>query len=139
MECIFCDIVQRKAASYIIYEDEDFIGILDKFPISIGHSLVIPKKHIERVHDLSLRDFCALYARVYALNRIITSKVNASASHVSINDGPAANQLVPHVHVHIIPRNENDNAGFTSRKLVRPEDMEDLRKKLETKKLELSF
>jgi len=137
--CVFCEIVKGTAQAYIIYEDEQFIAILDKYPISIGHSLVLPKTHCERVKDLSQRDFCALYARVHALNALITARVNASASHISINDGAAANQLVPHVHVHIIPRNEDDSAGFTSRKLLRDEEMKQIMQKLQTKSIPITF
>ena len=139
MNCVFCDIVQRTTPSNIIFEDEQFIAILDKYPISIGHTLVLPKKHFERVQDLSQKEFCAMYARVHALNALITSRLDATASHISINDGAAANQLIPHVHVHIIPRSENDNAGFTARKLLRAEEMNQLKKKLEVKELKLIF
>ena len=128
--CVFCDIVRGSTPSHVLYQDEDYIAILDKYPIAFGHTLVMPKKHFERVNDLSIREFSALYARVYALNRIITSRMNASASHISINDGTAANQLIPHVHVHIIPRSLNDKAGFTARKLVKVEKMEKLCQKL---------
>jgi len=138
LECVFCDIVKRAIGAYIIYEDEGHIAFLDKYPISIGHTLVLPKKHFERVNDIPQREFCALYARVQALNRHITSKVNASASHISINDGAAANQLIPHVHVHIIPRNRNDSAGFTARKLMRPDEMEEIKRKLEITDLNLT-
>jgi histidine triad (HIT) family protein len=122
--------VKGAIASHVVYQDEDYIAILDKYPIAFGHTLVMPKKHFERINDLSQREFGALYARVYALNRIITSRMNASASHISVNDGAAANQLIPHVHVHIIPRSLNDSAGFTARKLVQAEEMAELRKKL---------
>jgi len=139
LECVFCKVIERNTISYVIYEDERFIGILDKYPISIGHALVLPKKHQERVGDLSQEEFCALFARVYALDRIITSRIGASASHISINDGAAANQLIPHVHVHIIPRNQNDNAGFAARKLLRPEEMESIRQKLASSSLDLGI
>jgi len=124
--------------SHVLYQDENFIAILDKYPISIGHTLVMPKKHLERVNGLSMREFCDLYARVYALNQVITSRLNVSASHISINDGAAANQLIPHVHVHIIPRSAGDNAGFTARKLVSPEEMNEIRQKLQISHLEIS-
>lgn len=139
MNCVFCDIIQRAAPSNIIYEDDQFVAILDKYPISIGHTLVMPKKHLERVQDLPQNEFCAMYARVHALNALITSRVGASASHISINDGAAANQLIPHVHVHIIPRSENDSAGFTARKLLRAEEMSQIKQKLEVKELKLIF
>jgi len=138
LNCIFCDIVERNAASHVIYEDEKFIAILDKYPISIGHVLVMPKQHFERVKEMSQKDFCGLYVRVHALNTVITSRIGATASHISINDGAAANQLIPHVHVHIIPRTENDSAGFTARKYLRPEEMAEIRKKLEVKDLTLN-
>ncbi len=138
MNCVFCSIINKTAGAYVIYEDEEYIALLDKYPISLGHTLVMPKKHVERVNNLTQKEFCALYARVHALNRQITSKLAATASHISINDGAAANQLIPHVHVHIIPRSQNDNAGFTARKLLQPNQMEEVRKKLATVDLNLS-
>jgi histidine triad (HIT) family protein len=138
LDCIFCSIINRNTISHIVYEDDDYIAFLDKYPISIGHTLVLPKKHFGRVGDLSQKQFCALYSRVYALNHHITSKLGATASHISINDGAAANQLIPHVHVHIIPRNENDSAGFIARKLLRADEMEEIRKKLSIEQLDLT-
>lgn len=88
---------------------------------------------------MSPKAFCELYSRVYALNQIITSRLGATASHISINDGAAANQLIPHVHVHIIPRSHQDSAGFNARKLLRPEQMEEIRKKLAVDDLKLTF
>jgi histidine triad (HIT) family protein len=139
LACIFCDIVNRVIPAYIIFEDEGHIAFLDKYPISIGHSLVLPKAHFERVNDMSQEGFSALYARVHALNKIITSRVGATASHISINDGAAANQLIPHLHVHIIPRSHADSAGFTARKLLRADEMEEIRKKVATGDLKLTF
>lgn len=138
MECVFCDIINKKTTAYVIYEDKEHIAFLDKYPISIGHTLVLPKKHFSRVYELSRREFCELYARVHALNQHITSRVGSSASHISINDGAAANQIIPHVHVHIIPRSQNDSAGFTARKLLRSEEMEEVRVKLEIKDLNIN-
>ena len=137
MTCIFCDIINKSTPAYVIYEDTGYIAFLDKYPISIGHTLVLPKTHFERVNQMSQDAFLALYARVYALNRLITTRVTATASHISINDGSAANQLIPHVHVHIIPRSHADEAGFSARKLLRPEQMEDIRRKLAVEDLNL--
>ena len=137
VDCVFCEIVKGSTPSHVLYNDEDYIAILDKYPIAFGHTLVMPKKHFERVNDLSVREFGALYARVYALNRIIISRMNASASHISINDGVAANQLIPHVHVHIIPRSLNDSAGFTARKLLKADEMDAICKKLRVSDLRI--
>ena len=138
MTCVFCDIVQGAIESQVIYEDEEFIAILDKYPISIGHTLVMPKKHYARVNDLTDKQFCDLYLRVHALNRLITTRLGATASHISINDGAAANQLIPHIHVHIIPRNVDDHAGFTARKLLPEDEMDKIRKNLEAKDLKVT-
>jgi len=137
VDCVFCEIVKGSTPSHVLYTDEAYIAILDKYPIAFGHTLVMPKKHFERVNDLSVREFGALYARVYALNRIIISRMNASASHISINDGVAANQLIPHVHVHIIPRSLNDSAGFTARKLLKADEMDAICKKLRVSDLRI--
>jgi histidine triad (HIT) family protein len=138
LACIFCGIVDKSVPAYIIFEDDQYIAFLDKYPISIGHTLVLPKAHFERVKDMSREGFSALYSRVYTLNQIVTSRLGATASHISINDGAAANQLVPHLHVHIIPRSHADSAGFNARKLLRPEEMEEIRKKLATADLKLT-
>jgi len=137
LACVFCDIISKTTPAYVIYEDEGHIAFLDKYPISIGHTLVLPKAHFARVNNMSQREFCALYSRVHALNHLITSTLGATASHISINDGAAANQLIPHVHVHIIPRSPDDSAGFTARKLLRPDQMEEVRKKLAVDDLKL--
>jgi histidine triad (HIT) family protein len=139
LACIFCGIIDRSIPAYVIFEDDQYVAFLDKYPISIGHTLVLPKTHFERVKEMSPEAFCALYSRVYALNQIITSRVGATASHISINDGAAANQLIPHLHVHIIPRSQEDSAGFNARKLLRPEQMEEIRKKLAIDDLKLTF
>lgn len=138
MPCVFCDIIHEIAPSHVIYSDAKFLAILDKYPIAIGHTLVLPKKHYERVRDMSQEDFCSLYARVHALNAWITERLGAPGSHLSINDGAAANQLIPHLHVHIIPRSENDNAGFTARKLLQAEQMQEIHAKLQVKNLKLT-
>jgi len=130
LACIFCGIVDRSVLGYVIFEDEQHIAFLDKYPITIGHTLVLPKAHFERVRDMPREVFCALYSRVYVLNQIITSRLGATASHISINDGAAANQLIPHLHVHIIPRSSQESAGFNARKLLSNEQMEEIRKKL---------
>jgi histidine triad (HIT) family protein len=139
LACIFCDIINRSIPAYIVFEDDRYIAFLDKYPISIGHTLVLPKTHFARVNDMSQDQFCALYSRVYALNRIITFRVGATASHISVNDGAAANQLIPHVHVHIIPRSHADSAGFSARKLLKPEQMEEIRKMLDAEARMLKF
>ena len=127
MSCVFCDIIARKAPAHILYEDDDMIAFLDRHPIADGHALVLPKRHYERVQEIPRHEFIALLAKVQELSQTILEKMSAQGAHIAINDGKAARQLVPHIHVHIIPRRDDDGVTFTSRKQLRPEQMERIR------------
>jgi histidine triad (HIT) family protein len=124
---VFCDIIAKKAPAHIVYEDDDLIAILDKHPIADGHTLVLTKPHYERLGEIPQAEVAKLFAKVQELNERIMKKMSAQGSHISINDGKAAHQLVPHIHVHIIPRKAGDEVTFTSRKRLPPEQMERIR------------
>lgn len=113
-----------------MYEDPQIVAFLDRYPISDGHTLVVTRAHYERFDEVPLETLKNMYAAVQQLNRRIRERLLTEGAHISVNDGRAANQLVPHIHVHIIPRKENDNATFTARKRYTPEEMEALRRKL---------
>lgn len=124
---MFCDIIARKAPAHIVYEDDDLIAFLDKYPITDGHTLLVPKRHYERVREIPRAEFVKLCGKVQELSEIVTDKMAAQGAHISINDGKAARQLVPHIHVHIIPRKSNDEVTFASRKRLSSEQMERIR------------
>ena len=109
--CIFCKIINGEIASYKIYEDNHTIAFLDRFPIAIGHTLVIPKVHIGRLQDLNQKETVSLFSTVQKIMGPILHSSNASASTIGINDGQDAGQVVPHIHVHIVPRSEGDGGG----------------------------
>ena len=129
-QCIFCQIIAKKSPAYIVYEDNEIIAFLDKYPISEGHTLVLPKKHYARFDEIPEELLSKLFLKTQLLNSEIKAKLQATGSHVTVNDGKAANQLVPHVHVHLIPRNEDDNVSFVNRKKLTPELMESIRQKI---------
>ncbi len=128
--CIFCEIASHEAAAYILYEDEEVIAFLDKYPITEGHTLVLPKQHYSRFDEVPEPLIAKIFRMVQKFNGKIRESMNSTAAHISINDGVAANQLVPHTHVHIIPRRENDDASFASRKRLSPEQMEEIQKRI---------
>ena len=109
--CIFCKIVSGEISSYKIFEDNHTIAFLDRFPIAIGHTLVIPKVHITRLQDLSKKETTSLFSTVQKIIGPILYSSNASASTIGINDGQDAGQVVQHIHVHIVPRSEGDGGG----------------------------
>lgn len=109
--CIFCDIIARKAPASIVYEDDVVIAFMDLFPINPGHTLVVPKQHFVRVTELD--DITA--ARMMTVARdiaaaIYRSSVQAEGVNLTLADGRAAGQEVPHAHLHVIPRFRGD--GF---------------------------
>ena len=110
-DCIFCRIIDGDIPSRTVYEDEDVFAFLDVNPLATGHTLVIPKAHHERVDDLSTSASSNLFDAVHALTPAIETAVDADATTIGINNGPAAGQEVPHVHVHIVPRFEGDGGG----------------------------
>ena len=64
MECIFCEIIQRKKVGHFIYEDESHVAFLDKYPIDYGHSLVLPRSHFEKVTDMNSENVGDLFSKV---------------------------------------------------------------------------
>ena len=125
--CVFCDIIARKTPAHIVYEDDDLIAFLDNHPISDGHTLVVPKHHYERLREMPRSEVIKLFSKVHELNDIIATKMSTQGAHISVNDGKAAHQIVPHIHVHIIPRKTDDKAMFTTRKRLPPDEMERIR------------
>jgi histidine triad (HIT) family protein len=130
--CVFCDIIAKKAPAHIVYEDDNLIAFLDKHPIADGHTLVLTKRHYERLGEIPQAEVVKLFSKVQELNETIMKKMAAQGSHISVNDGKAAHQLVPHIHVHIIPRKADDGVTFTARKRLPPEQMERIKTLLGT-------
>ena len=109
--CVFCKIIKGEIASYKIFEDNHTIAFLDRFPISLGHTLVIPKVYIERIEELNQKETVALFSTVQKIVGPILHSFDSSSSTIGINDGKDAGQVIPHIHVHIVPRSEGDDGG----------------------------
>ena len=109
MDCIFCKIVNGKIPSRKITETEKSLAFLDIFPLTKGHTLVIPKKHYIKIQEMSKEDNSDLFEIV----RILTGKMELLAPYslVAIHNGKESGQEIPHVHVHIIPQNTEDSVG----------------------------
>ena len=109
MDCIFCKIANKEIPSRIIIETKTSIAFLDAFPVSRGHTLVIPKHHYEKVQDMTDLDNTDLFNTVYK----VISKVDrlTGATLLEVQNGKDSGQEIPHVHVHLIPRHPSDQAG----------------------------
>ena len=109
MDCLFCKIANKEIPSRIITETENSIAFLDAFPVSRGHTLVIPKNHYEKVQDMTNIDNNDLFDTVHN----VISKVDklTGSTLLAIHNGKDSGQEIPHVHVHLIPRELDDQAG----------------------------
>jgi len=109
VDCIFCNIIKGKIPARKIIETDKSLAFLDAFPLTKGHSLVIPKNHYSKIQEMSKDDNVDLFELV----RILTNKIELlfSSSLIAIHNGKESGQEVPHVHVHIIPRTVDDGAG----------------------------
>ena len=109
-DCIFCAILEGQAPASVIHQDDRAWVILDLFPVHDGHALIIPRHHCERVEDLPESDFDHLFRLGRRTIRALASAgVAGDAQNLLINNGPAANQHVPHVHLHVLPRRRGDS------------------------------
>lgn len=132
MDCLFCNIISKKQDAYVIFEDDSHIAIMDKYPIQKGHSLVMPKIHREKIIDMSDAEVGKLFSMVPTLARGIMAATGADGFNIGQNNGRSANQIIPHVHVHIIPRYNKVGNLWTRRMITNDTDLDDLAKKIRT-------
>jgi len=130
VECIFCQIAEGAIPNVTLWEDDETLAFLDIRPLRPGHALVIPKTHAARLADASPASMQAVMATVQRLTPVITQLTGSTDATIAIHDGPAAGQEVPHLHVHIVPRQPGDGGGpihalFDRRSSVSSEEMHD--------------
>jgi histidine triad (HIT) family protein len=123
--CIFCSIVSRKSPSKIVYEDDKHIAFLDIYPFSRGHTLVCPKEHGETIWDMKEADIAELFQVASKVSKAVVAAVQADGFRFVQNNGEAANQVVAHVHVHVIPVKMEEKGRFVDRKRFSSEEMEE--------------
>ncbi len=107
-DCLFCRIVAGSVPSARVYEDERTIAILDIFPATRGHALVIPRAHSTDVHDAARADVLACAVAAQTVAGMAAERLGADGVTILQSNGPAAWQTVFHYHVHVIPRYEGD-------------------------------
>jgi diadenosine tetraphosphate (Ap4A) HIT family hydrolase len=104
--CPFCTL----PASRIQAENEHAVLIRDAFPVSPGHSLVIPKRHVGSYFETTEAERAAMQALLVEAKRMVDAEFRPQGYNIGVNDGAAAGQTVPHLHLHLIPRHAGDVA-----------------------------
>ena len=130
MASIFTQIIDRKLPGFFVFEDQNHVAILDKYPIDHGHTLVIPKKPYELLTEMPQNEVAELFSLVPVIAVAVKKATGADAFSIAQNNGKAAKQIIPHVHVHIIPRYSNKGTVWTKRNIPDDSELENLSKKI---------
>lgn len=109
-DCIFCKIISGEIPSHVVYEDDATFCIMDIQPLTRGHLLVMPKKHVERFGDMEERDVIPVMLTVHRMVGAMSSVFQPDGYNIFQNNGRAAGQIVDHLHVHLVPRRKGDGA-----------------------------
>lgn len=115
-DCLFCKIAAGKVPADIVYEDGDTVAFLDIRPNNPGHALVIPRVHSPNIYDMSDESLETLMRTVKRVATAVKAGMQADGINISMNNDPAAGQMVFHTHVHIIPRFMDDGHTHWSHK-----------------------
>lgn len=109
--CLFCRIVSGDVSATVVYEDENSLAFLDHRPLFPGHSLLVPRVHVETLNDLAASLVEPFFKAVQLLSRAVELALAAEGTFVAMNN--RVSQSVPHLHVHIVPRRRKDGLkGF---------------------------
>ena len=111
--CLFCKIIKGEIPSYKIYEDDYTFAFLDISKNPEGHTLVVPKVHAENLFDVDSETYKRVEEAVLKISKHYKDIGYADAVNTYVNSGKVAGQEVMHLHVHIIPRKDNDNIVFS--------------------------
>jgi histidine triad (HIT) family protein len=110
-DCPFCAIAEGAEDGHVVFEDEVSVAFLDNRPLFPGHSLLIPRRHLETLADLPDELVGPLFANARLLSRAIPEAMGKPGSFVALNN--VVSQSVPHLHIHVVPRKPKDGLrGF---------------------------
>lgn len=112
METIFSRIISGEIPSVQLHADDTCIAILDIAPVNKGHALVIARDPYPTIGECPPEVLGHLMLIVQRIDAVLRRELGAEATNIVINNGPAAGQEVPHLHIHVIPRYEGDGKRF---------------------------
>ena len=109
--CLFCRIVSGELEAAVVYEDDNSVAFLDHRPLFHGHTLLVPREHVETLGDLPTPQIEPYFQAAQLLARAVESAMEAEGTFVALNN--RVSQSVPHLHVHVVPRRKKDGLkGF---------------------------
>jgi histidine triad (HIT) family protein len=110
-DCIFCKIIEGEIPGYKVYEDEKVVAFLDANPVSEGHTLVVPKEHVDDIHEAGHMDY--MWKPIVKVSNAVKSAFGAEGVNIAQNNGAKAGQEVFHLHFHVTPIYDGDELDIT--------------------------
>jgi histidine triad (HIT) family protein len=109
--CLFCRIIAREVPASVVADEPEFFAFLDHRPLFAGHTLVVPRPHVETLIDLPTGDVGPYFTAVQRVTAAVATATDAPGTFVAMNN--VVSQSVPHLHVHVVPRRPKDGLrGF---------------------------
>lgn len=110
-DCVFCEIVAGERAAHVVVDDDAALAFLDSRPLFKGHTLLVPREHVETLAELPADLLAPFFSHAQRLSAAMETALDAAGSFVAMNN--KVSQSVPHLHVHVVPRSRKDGLrGF---------------------------
>lgn len=107
-DCLFCKVVRGELPSYVVMEDALTVAFLDRRPASRGHTLVVPRAHVEHLWDGDADGAAAVMRTAHDVAAVLRERLRPDGLTLRSNTGEASGQVVPHLHLHLVPRWHGD-------------------------------
>lgn len=107
-DCLFCRVVRGDLPSYVVLEDDLTVAFLDLRPAAVGHTLVVPRAHVEHLWDADAAAAGAVMRTAHAVAALLRARLRPDGLTLRQNTGEASGQKVPHLHLHLVPRWHGD-------------------------------
>lgn len=120
--CLFCQIVRREKSAYIVYDDEKCMAFLDVYPVTEGHTLVIPKEHYQNIYQIPDEQLAHIIKICKKLAHHYLDIFQTSGLNIIQSNGIAATQTIFHFHIHLVPRYDQDGLTLFRHQLNRDEN-----------------
>ena len=127
-DCPFCRIASHDVEAVIVYEDSELMAILDKFPATRGHTLVLTKEHIENIYSMPVELGARIMALTITLSRTMKRELSPDGLNLIQSNDIAAGQTIPHFHLHIVPRYKGDPVLLKFGHGTKPANLDELKK-----------
>lgn len=129
-DCVFCQIIENKIPSYKILEDSDHLAILDIFPNTEGHTLIITKGHYETIFEIPEEVLAKTNLFVKKVSNLLKKKLKIDGLNIFNSNGKIAQQEIPHYHIHLIPRYKDEKFKIVFENKTKEKNFGEILKKL---------